>query len=348
MNKLFTFILISIFELSNIFSQNNLIIFSESAEPFQIEYQGKLYPLYPQADVKLTQITDNPVHLKILFSKKNISPIDTNLYLFHPLKPIDNQDILYVILKNNKTIKYLATLPSSNIKPIIPEIDTSIQVKTKEEKTIQKIIFLNDSNAVCIQPIDTADFNRVIKHISKTPNADRKIVLLEHFIKHNCFSPSQALVIIEQIPFEVEKLKLIKQLLPKITDVFDLWFLKDYLKYTIAQQSYTEYYNQYLSSLKNNPILSDSLFQISISFLKSTEDDILKLKYLRILLSHYSANTKTIEKWMNYLRHDQHKEELLKCAYYVLKDKQEFETLIGLVHFKETKNRLKLFYDKQK
>ena len=51
---------------------------------------------------------------------------------------------------------------------------------------------------------------------------------------------------------------------------------------------------------------------------------------------------------MNYLKHDQHKEELLKCAYYALKDKKEFETLIELVHFKETKNRLKLFYDKQK
>jgi len=348
MKIFFPFLLILLISLSNSFSQNNLIIFTESTEPFQLEYQGKLYPKHPQADIKLTQITDNPVHLKIIFSQKGISPIDTSLYLFHPSKPINNQDVLYVILKNNKRIKYLATLPSSDLKPIIPEIDTSIQVKTKEEKTIQKIIFLNDSNTICIQPIDTADFNRVIEHISKTPNADRKIVLLEHFIKHNCFSPSQSLIIIEKIPFEVEKLKLIKQLLPRITDAFDLWFLKDYLKYPIAQQSYTEYYYQYLLSLKNNPILSDSLFQSSILLLKSAENDIIKLKYLRILLSHFNANTKMIEKWLSYLIHDQHKEELLKCAYYVLKDKKEFEPLIELVHFKETKNRLKLFYDKQR
>lgn len=338
--------ILTVFYLS-LLSQNNFIIFTESTEAFQIEYQGKLYPAQPQSDIKLTKITENPIRFSILFSNPQYPRIDTVLYLYYPTKPIQNMDVLYLLSKDNTTIRYLATLPSSDIRPVIPEIDTSIQVKTKEEKTIQKIIFLNDTNNLCLIAIDTADFNKALRHIQKTPNQDRKIVLIEQFIKHNCFNQYQAQVLIEQVPFEVEKLKIMKQLIPKLTNVFGAEHLKEYFQYPVAQQSYTEYYQEYLNTLKNKPVLNDSLLQIYLQKFQLSDNDQVLLQELKTLLSHFSVSFQHLEKLIKTIKHDQYKEEALKCAYYPLFPKNGFEKLIELVEFKETKNRLKLFYDQQ-
>ena len=328
-------------------SQNNFILFTESTEPFQIKYQGKLYPPQPQSDVKLTKITENPIRLSILFCNQKYPRIDTLLYLYYPTKPIQNMDVLYLLSKDNKTIRYLATLPSSDIRPLIPEIDTSIQVKTKEEKTIQKIIFLNDTNNLCLLAINTTDFNKTLHYIQKTPNQDRKIVLIEQFINHNCFNQLQAQALIEQIPFEVEKLKIMKQLIPKLTNVFGIEHFKEYLKYPLAQQSYIEYYQQYLNTLKNKPILNDSWLQIYLQKLQSIDNDQTLLNELKILLSHFSISSQPLETLLKNIKHDQNKEDALKCAYYSLLYKKDFEKLLELVEFKETKNRLKSFYAQQ-
>lgn len=329
-------------------SQNNLIIFSENIRDFQINYQNKIYPNKAQTDVKITQITDNPVSIKIIFSNQNLKPIDTTLYLFHPSKPIQNQDIIYLLSKDNKTLRYLTTLPSSDIKPLIPEIDTSIVVRTKEEKSIQKIIFLNDSNAVCLNPIDSADFNKAIQHIIKTPNVDRKIVLIEQFIKHNCFNPFQAQTIIEQVPFEVEKLKISKMLVPRLTNVFNLWHWKDFQKYPTAQQSFTEFYSDFLYNLKKRPALNDSLLQITIQSLSNTDNDLSKSVQIQTILSHYSIQLNQLESFVNTLKHDQYKEEILKYAFYNLNNKNDFMKAIQFVNFNETKQRLKNYYEQKK
>ncbi|GIV28164.1 MAG: hypothetical protein KatS3mg027_1978 [Bacteroidia bacterium] len=70
--------------------------------------------------------------------------------------------------------------------------------------------------------MDTADFYKVFKHLEGIPNVDRRIVLMEQFIKHNCFNPTQAQNLLELVPFEVERLKIAKQLLPKLNNVFEL------------------------------------------------------------------------------------------------------------------------------
>ncbi len=346
MNK-FVLVITFIIYVIKTFSQNNFIIFTENTEPIQLQYQGKLHPNLPQTDIKLTQIIGNFIKIKILFQNTNIPSIDTILYLYHPSKPVQNQDIIYVIQKDNKTIKYLNTLPSSAIQPIIPEIDTSIQIKTREEKTIQKIIFDNDSNVLCIDFIDTSDFHKALKHIQSTPNQDRKIVLIEHFIVHNCFNQKQALSIVEQVPFEVEKLKVMKTLLPKLTDVFDLSYWKNFLKYPTAQERFEEYYQQYLHSLKNKPGLGDSLLQILSVKIANIDNDISITKELRVILSHYSINMQHLEKIMAHINHDQYKEEVLKCAYFSLINKNDLEKTLNFVQFNETKTRLKTFYEKQ-
>lgn len=346
--KTFGFILLLFFFFLYVQSQNNLIVFSEGLNKFQIEYHGKLYYSIPQTDVKITQIPDHLIKVKIIFEDKNISPIDTSISLYHPSKPIQNQDIIYYIPKNKHLLKYLATLPSSDLKPVIPEIDTSIQVKTKEEKNIQKIIFLNDTNNTCLQAIDSTDFNKAIQHIQKIPNQDRKIVLIEQFIKHNCFTQTQGQDIINQVPFEVEKLKIMKLILPKLTNVFDLWFWKDNLKYPIAQQAYTEFYAQYLQQIKNFPTLPDSLYKTYSNTLSKLDNDQSKSYLLKILFSHFSLEFYQLETFIKLIQHDQNKEELLKYAYFSIKNKSDFEKAIDFVHFKETKERLKIFYDKQK
>lgn len=331
-----------------VLGQNNLILFTESAEPIQIEYQHQLYPMLPQSDVKITKITEDLVPIKIIFSNKAIPSIDTILPLYHPSEPLHHQDIIYAILKDNKTIKYLATLPSSDIQPVIPEIDTTIQVKTREEKNIQKIIFFNDTSSLCLNSLDTADFNKVIKHIDNTVNLDSKITLIEQFIHHNCFNQAQAQDIIERVPFEVERLKIIKLLMPKLTDVFNLWKWHEYLKFTTAKESYTEYYKAYLNSIKTKPLINDSILQVLAKTITMLQDDIRITGNIKSILSHYSIHYSHLEKILSSIIHDQYKEELLMCAFYSLKDKKDFLKAVELVNFQETKNRLKKFYEQQK
>ncbi|RME16494.1 MAG: DUF4476 domain-containing protein [Bacteroidetes bacterium] len=329
-------------------SQNNLVIFSESTEPFQIQYQQKIFPEKPQSDIKITQITDTTVKIKIIFANKKYKDIDTTLYLYISSKPLKNQDIIYHIIKNNSLVKYLATLPSSDFRPVIPEIDTSAVVKTKEEKSIQKIIFLNDTATLCLQPTDTSDFNKAILFIQKTPNVDRKMYYIENFIKHNCFNQQQAQLVMEQVPFEVEKLKITKLLIPKITNVFDLWNFKDNLKNPIARQSFIEYYTQHLNNLQNLPSLNDSLMQYVTQQLSSFSNDQAKINFLKTIFSHYSLSLPQLETLISTIRHDQSKEELLKCAYYSLKDKTDFIKATSLLQFNESRQRLKNFYEQQK
>lgn len=345
--KLFTcIILISI--QSFLFAQNNLIIFTESTEPIQIEYNEKVYPARAQTDVEINNIKEHAVKVKIIFAQKNIPSIDTLLFLYHPTKSISYQDVIYYVTRDNKNIKYLATLPSSDLMPVIPEVDTSIQVKSREEKGIQKIIFFNDSNSVCLNAIDTMDFRRALSYIDKTPNQDRKIVLIEQLIKHNCLNATQSQMLIERVPFEVERLKIMKLIIYKNTDVFDLWKWKEYLKYPIAQQSFIEYYDSYLNNLKNKPLLDDSTLKALLSQWEKIKEDVFIQKQIRIVLSHYSVQLSHIELMIKYLHHDQDKEDVLKCAYYSLRDKTAFEKAIQLLQFKESQIRLKQYYEQQK
>jgi hypothetical protein len=344
--KLFLFSII--FVPFNFISQNNLIIFSESTQPIQIEYQNNLFPKNFQTDIKITNIIENPISIRIKFANPDIQKIDTTLFLFHPTKPVQNMDIIYLILSDNKTLKYLATLPSSNLKPDIPEIDTSIQVKTKEEKSIQKIIFFNDSNSVCIENIDSSEFSKAMQYIYSTPNQDRKIVHIEQFIKHNCFSPKQAESIIEAVPFEVEKVKIMKSLIPKITSVFDLTHWKDFLKYDIAKQTFIEYYNDYLTKLNTQPLLNDSIQNVYLNKVNQLDSDYEKTKFLKTIFSHYSITFNQLKSFITSLQHDQYKEELLKCTFYSLKNKNDFEKTFQLLQFSETKKRLNQFYEQQK
>lgn len=341
---------ISVFILlfcSNFIAQNNLIIFSENSELFQVEYQQKIIPPVPQTDIKLTQITDNPAHIKIIFKDPSLKPIDTTIYLFHPSKPLQNQDVIYLIQKNNRTLRYLATLPSSDLKPAIPEIDTSIVVKTKEEKNIQKIIFFNDSTASCLNPADTADFSKAMKYIQQNPNADRKIVLMEQFIRHNCFNKLQAQAVIEQIPFEVERLKIMKQILSRLTNVFNCIDFKNFLKYPTAQESFTQYYTGYLLNLHNFPLLTDSLLNAALQLASKINDEHARIQHIQVILSHYSIQFNHLEKILNLFYHDQSKEDVLKCAYYSLKNKSDFLKSLKFLQFNETQNRIKNFYEQQ-
>lgn len=328
----------------NFYSQNNLILFSETSENFKVEYQSKIYPDYPQTDVRINHIYDNPVKIKILFDRR--PPIDTLLYLYYPSKPIQNQDVIYLITKNHQ-LKYLTTTSSANLKPFIPEINTNLQVKTKQEKNIQKIIYQNDSIHPCTYNIDTADFNKVINFIQSNPNVDRKIFFIEKFIKHNCFSQNEAIIILNEIPFEVEKLKIMKELLPKLNNVFDLWYWDDYLKSSIARQSFSEYYQSYLKSIAQYPILKDSLLNILHSKLKVLDNDYFILEETKIILSHYSINYHQLKEIVHYFKHDQFKEQFLQYAFYALNNKKDFEKALDLVNYEDTKKRLKYYYEKQ-
>ncbi len=346
MNRLFFFTFC--YAVRFIYPQNNLIIFSESTDFFQAEYKNKIIPDIPQTDLKITGINTSTVSIKIIFANKNLTVIDTIVSLYHLDKPTDHQDIIYSIQKDNKTIRYLASLPSSDIKPIIPELDTSIVVKTREEKTIQQIIFLNDSNQICLTSIDSADFTKVLKYIDHTPNIDRKIVLIENFLKYNCLNTQQAEAIIERAPFEVERLKIIKQIFFKLTTVFELNKWKDYLKTAVAEQSFLDAYAQFLLDLKNNPSITDSLLQVVYQKLQAKNNDFDKINELKILFSHFSVSIHSLEKLISLLQHDQHKVEILKMAYYTLPNKSDFPKTYGFVHFNESKEQLKQFYEKQK
>ncbi|GIV28165.1 MAG: hypothetical protein KatS3mg027_1979 [Bacteroidia bacterium] len=67
--KFFFGTLVSLIICTISIAQNNLIIFSEKYRTIPSRVEGViLFPAIPQTDVKLTQINDNPIKVKIIFA----------------------------------------------------------------------------------------------------------------------------------------------------------------------------------------------------------------------------------------------------------------------------------------
>ncbi len=329
-------------------AQNNLIFFTNNGTLFTVQIKNKFNYSVPQADVKITNLDSSRYKVKIQFTDSNLNPIDTTLALFYPTKPIKNQDIIYLVNTLPKTsVRYLATLPSSDVKLVIPEPDTSIQVKTRHERTVQQIIFLNDTNSLCASIIDSTSFATAIQHITSTVNADRKIVLTEEFIKHNCFSSSQASVIIELIPFEVEKLKIMKALLKKLDNVFVASDWADYLKYEASQKIYKIYYDNYIKMLSFHNGVDSIEYSKKIIQIKSETDEFRKSKIMFYIASHYSLKAVQVRELMSLLNHDKNKESFIKAAYFATTDKKNLYHCLSVIQFSEVQTRIKIWLDNQ-
>jgi len=78
------------------------------------------------------------------------------------------------------------------------------------------------------------------------------------------------------------------------------------------------------------------------------DSDYEKTQFLKKILSHYCITFNQLKSFITSLQHDQYKEELLKCAYYAMQQKSDFEKTFQWLQFPETKKRLNQFYEQHK
>lgn len=86
------------------FSQNNLVVFSENGEKFQLVINGVNQNAIPETNVKVTDLIQPNYKVKIVFEDKSKGVVNQNVYMADGGEPVKNHEFVYSVKSNAKGV----------------------------------------------------------------------------------------------------------------------------------------------------------------------------------------------------------------------------------------------------
>ena len=109
MKKLLPFIFLSLFSVSFIAQNNDLVVFAEEPTPFFLVINGIKQNDKAETNVKVVDLKNDRISVKIVFEDQNIQPVSKNLWFSgmadYEVEVVSNMLITYRIVKTKKGFK---------------------------------------------------------------------------------------------------------------------------------------------------------------------------------------------------------------------------------------------------
>jgi hypothetical protein len=336
------FVLLFILTCITFDAQNKLHLFSGSGETFIAFADNTIINEIPQASILSKNIFEDTVQIKISVSDKEI--INETIYLLDKKKTVSGKEFSYRIEK--KKDKYNLIFSGINdikafpepLVPLKPVIDTSFKYKNNvlenycELKNGKPVYFNNLPAGECEKAMPQSYMNYLSVLMKKAQTDDDKFLIAENTAKNNCLSVSQFNKILTYIPYELEKLKLLRagyfNLIDKhnrknIDSSFKMESSKrELVSFFKNAEDYKESKNAGCTSSSGDDIIGLFSERLSVYNNDNERFSVFKKQY-----QDYCYNTEQVKKILALFIHDRERLDTAKLLYFYCTDKEKFSKL---------------------
>lgn len=352
---MFLRVVLTLFIASIYSAQNSLIIFSAKANYFNATCKEIPFIDSFQQELKVTDIKLDTLHLNITL-KKDKTTLQRTVFLLEKGQPVNNKEFIFSLEQDDEskklnlvfiTVTTIKKLPNPLVPPK-PKEDTTYKWRNNvygnvfELKDGKPIFYLNiPKNNICNVAMADANLNYAIQLLERTAIESERYKYASDLAKNNCLSCLQANRILAGLNYELDKLKLLKEIYPHLIDKANFKTLRSSFKFESSKKEFDDIaLNPNSLNAKNKIIctkaVSDSVVNSIAGTLKLYSTDFekhecMKEKYFNLCLN--SAQFKSI---LQILIHDREKFDLVKLFYNNITDKENLGILTDLFSYKET------------
>lgn len=229
------------------FSQNNLVMISENAEPFQLYLNNIEANKNPESIVKVYGLTESYYTVKIKTAKSEYQ-IDNQLYLMIKGNSSNKYEFTYALVpyKNTYTLVFLSALPfgkdsvfPNNLKFDKPSASKKDSTRMPIQMLIDDIHY--DDTAKCYAALPEDIFNNTKTETSKERFEDVKLRMIKELFPRYCIQTKQLSVLCAHLKFEISRLNLMKEVYRFIDDKQNAAQLKKLLRFEAAQEEWLNF-----------------------------------------------------------------------------------------------------------
>jgi hypothetical protein len=346
-------------------AQNNLIIFSSLDEKFRIQSAQLPVNDSMQHEIKVNGISDDTLWVKIITEK---SQLNTTLFLLEKSEAVKNREFIYALERDRKNggLK-LVFISNYSMKPLPdpllppkPVIDTSYKWRNNVFGTLfelknGKVFFYDNIKQItaCEKAMPEDNMAHALKLLARTQVDSDKYKHCYEIVKNNCLNCSQLSQLLKALNFELDKIKLVKEAYPNVTDKENFKSLESFFRFESSKKEFKELAANTHSLTKKAPVncykpISDSLHKNLLDQLRMFDNDYHRVSHMREKAVTYCFTCHQFVQCLNVFLHDREKLELSKEFIYHLTDKENIPSLYTVFSYNESKSALKEYIQQQK
>lgn len=363
MRKLLCFLLL--LYTGSILSQNHLRILNTDGNTFSLYVEDSLMNTAPQNELFIKNINKDTIRVKTQITNENTASSYT-IFLLSRGKKTSGHEFTYLL--SNKSGKLKLNFSSEKEykalpEPIVPPkpiVDTSKKydnnvlghfAEIKNAKTTWFNNFPNDGK--CQLPMSQAYINYFKQLMLRTHTDEDRYVVADQTARNNCISVSQLNLLLSYIPFEIEKLKLVRSSFFHLTDPENKQLLDTSFKMESSKKVLQDFFlhseeYRFNTGIKCEKASGENEIEDLVQKLILLSSDTEKLQLFKKTYTSYCFTTKHLVRILSTFIHDREKLELMKLSYHHCTDKENFKDLIDSFSYKSSQAEVIEFINKQK
>lgn len=343
-------------------AQNNLIIFSSTGNYFKVSCKELKINDAFQQELKLEAIEFDTLHLTLTLEKDKTT-LNRTVFLLEKGAHVASKEFIFSLEQDDShkklklvfiTANTIKTLPNPLL-PEKPKEDTTYKWRNNvygsvfELKEGKPVFYLNiPKNGVCSEGITDDNLKYCIQLLARTSIESERFKLAGSIVKNNCFTSAQSIQVLNSINYELDKLKLLKDIYPHLTDKNNFKTLRSAFKFESSKKEFDDILLNPSSLDKKNKIIctkavNDTIVTSIASTIKLLSSDYEKEEYMKEKYANLCYTSAQFKGLLNLLLHDREKLDLAKIFYNNITDKENLNTLNDVFSYKESINNFQNF-----
>lgn len=343
------------FVASAAISQNDLIIFSSNAGPFNVKIDGLSTPDQMQQEFRINKLLKDTFDLTITTQNNNLS-LKRTIYLLEKGRPVLNREFVYSLELNKETKKLkLVFVSAFNTKPLpnplLPEKpaeDTSYKWRNNvfgtlfELKEGRPVFYFNIPKDGCKEGMTQSNLDHAVTFMTRIKADYEKYDHAKEIVKNNCLSCSQLAVLLKSLNYELDKLKIVKDAYVNLVDPKELKILVSSFRFESSKKEFADMLVNPGSMIpEKNKIncvqaAKDSLVQELASTVKIFPTDFEKYKFMKEKGSKLCYSSVQFKSLLDLFLHDREKLDLVKLFYNNIIDKENLMIIKDVFSYQES------------
>lgn len=241
---------------------SNLIIFASDSIPFYAIINGIKQNSDPQTNVKITGLSNNQNHVKVVFADGITADVDKNFY-FESMNvevtariasTTEGYKLRYFgevamgqAAKNEQQVQIVYQSVDSSatnmvvVDETITTTTTSVGMNTESEVQNDSVVYVSGYNGKtgCIPPL--SDVNAIKNVVEEENFSDKKIMIAKQALKGKCMSVQNIITISESFDFEDKKLEFAKFAYDYTYDVDNFYQVNKIFDFSSSKEELNEY-----------------------------------------------------------------------------------------------------------
>lgn len=345
-------------------AQNNLRISAPDGTLFRVRTATGYSSAHPQTSLLIENIKTDT--LSLLIESEGLPDLNTRIYLLEKGKACRHKEFNYSLRRNKNTLllsyegDYEVTPAPQPLVPKKPVADTMTAWRNRfmghlcELKDGQPLFFNNlPETGSCREAMPDAYLGFAAQLVKRTDTDDERLNLIWNICRNNCLSVHQLLALLEHIPYELDRLKLVRDAHAHLTDPARAAELESAFRFEAAVQEFKTFLRNppetYSAGHSSCSEPSDSsrvgAFRNTLSIY---DNDAERMETFRKSYRGLCYSTEQIAQLLKIFIHDRERGQAAQRLYFYCSDPQNFQDLTGLFSDNVAKNMLRDFVEKQR